>query len=62
MRIITVTCEECGSIVSGDALELQGRVVCPGVDCEVIHRFEHLSEENQLELTERANDRRRTDQ
>lgn len=54
MRIITHTCETCGSIVAGNVLEKYGHVTCPGVDCEEIIRFDDLSEDDQKYLIENS--------
>jgi hypothetical protein len=47
MRIITHTCETCGTIVSANELESNRVMKCPGLDCESVLRFNDLSDEEQ---------------
>lgn len=54
MRNITLTCDECGSIVAGNVLEKRRRVACPGVDCSETLHFEELSNEEQHHLVAHA--------
>ncbi|MFB6188834.1 MAG: hypothetical protein ABEI57_03025 [Halapricum sp.] len=44
MRIITTTCPNCGTIVSGNLLEEQRVLTCPGYRCDAVLSFEDLSE------------------
>jgi hypothetical protein len=44
MRIITLTCDDCGTIVAANELEDRRVMKCPGLDCEAVLRFEDLSE------------------
>lgn len=54
MRIITLACENCGSIVAGNVLERNHRVSCPDPDCENTLRFTDLSELDREFLIENA--------
>ncbi len=47
MRIITLECPECGTVVAANELEDNRVMKCPEYRCESILRFEHLSEEDQ---------------
>lgn len=42
MRIITHTCQACGTIVAANELEARRVLKCPGLDCEEVLRFEDL--------------------
>jgi len=46
MRIITLSCPTCGTVVAGNVLEDRREMKCPGLDCEEILRFSDLAEEN----------------
>jgi hypothetical protein len=46
MRIITDECSNCGTVVSGNVLERRRVMKCPGLDCEVVRRFEDLPEDD----------------
>jgi len=54
MRIITTTCSNCGTIVSGTLLEAERLLKCPGYQCHEIRRFDELSEIDRAYLIERA--------
>lgn len=47
MRIETLTCPDCGTIVAGNVLESDRVLKCPGMDCERVLRFADLSEDAQ---------------
>lgn len=47
MRIITLTCPNCGTIVAANELEKRRTVKCPGLCCEEILEFEDLPETDQ---------------
>ncbi|NIB99449.1 hypothetical protein [Halobacterium sp. R2-5] len=47
MRIITLTCPNCGTIEAANELEKRRVMKCPGLNCEEILRFEDLSEDEQ---------------
>jgi len=44
MRIYTLTCPDCGTIVAANELESNRVQKCPGLDCENVIRFEDLPE------------------
>jgi hypothetical protein len=52
MRIITLTCPKCGTVVAGNVLEDRRVMKCPGLNCEYVLRFEELSENDQTHLVE----------
>jgi len=47
MKIITNTCPDCGTIVSGNVLERRRVMKCPGLGCETVRRFEDLPDDDQ---------------
>jgi hypothetical protein len=52
MRIITLTCPKCGTVVADNVLEDRRVMKCPGLNCEEVLRFEELSENDQAHLVE----------
>ena len=42
MRIVTLTCPDCGTVVAGNVLLRERELNCPGLDCEVVLRFADL--------------------
>lgn len=44
MRIVTLTCPDCGTIVAANELEKRRVMTCPGLDCGAVLRFEDLPE------------------
>ncbi|WP_302081586.1 hypothetical protein [Salinibaculum rarum] len=42
MRIITLTCPACGTIIAANELEANRVMNCPGLDCRELLRFEDL--------------------
>ena len=44
MRVITIECPDCGTVVAANELEDNRIMKCPGNDCESVLRFDHLSE------------------
>lgn len=44
MRIITLTCPNCGTVTAGNVLENQREMKCPGLDCDRVIRFTDLPE------------------
>ena len=42
MRIITLTCRDCGTIVAANELEQQRSMKCPRFNCDAILRFDDL--------------------
>ncbi len=47
MRIITLTCPTCGTVVAANELEDNRVMKCPGLDCQEVFRFEDLPEDAQ---------------
>jgi len=43
MRIITLSCPTCGTIVAGNVLERRREMKCPGKECDTVFRFADLS-------------------
>jgi phage FluMu protein Com len=46
MRIITLQCPTCGTIVAGNVLEQHQEMKCPRLQCEVILKFSDLPAED----------------
>jgi uncharacterized paraquat-inducible protein A len=42
MKIITLTCPECGTIIAANVLEKNREMKCPTTDCDMIHKFADL--------------------
>jgi hypothetical protein len=42
MRIITLSCPTCETVVAGNVLENRREIKCPGLDCEEVLRFSDL--------------------
>lgn len=42
MRIVTLTCPDCGTVVAANELEANRVMGCPGLDCEAVLRFADL--------------------
>ena len=57
MRIVTLTCPDCGTITAGNVLETHREMQCVGLNCDSVVRFADLDERDRTEM--RA--RRRTD-
>jgi phage FluMu protein Com len=47
MRIITLTCPDCGTVVAANELERRRVLKCPGYSCKEVLRFEDLTAEEQ---------------
>ncbi|WP_435066119.1 hypothetical protein [Halobaculum sp. EA56] len=47
MRIETITCPDCGTVLAANVLESERVLKCPGLECEAVHRFADLPEEVQ---------------
>lgn len=52
MKIITHTCENCGTIVAANELEERRVMKCPGLSCENVLKFEQLLDEDRIYLLE----------
>jgi len=46
MRIPTLQCPDCGTVVAANVLERHRALKCPGLDCEAELRFEDLPAED----------------
>lgn len=46
MRIVTLTCPDCDTIVAANELEEHRVIKCPGLGCEAVLRFEDLPEDD----------------
>lgn len=46
MRIITLSCQDCGTIVSANELESDRVMKCPRTTCSEVLRFEDLPEDD----------------
>lgn len=46
MRIITLMCQDCRTIIAANELEDRRVMKCPGLQCEAVLRFEDLDEED----------------
>jgi hypothetical protein len=47
MRIETITCPDCGTVIAGNVLLVRRAITCPGLGCDRVHEFEDLSEDVQ---------------
>ena len=52
MKVFTLTCTDCGTIVAANELERRREMHCPGLDCERTLRFTDLPEDAQTEVLE----------
>lgn len=50
MRIITITCPECETIVAGNILESNRVVKCPRANCNTVLRFDSLPESDRQHI------------
>jgi len=46
MRIITHTCDSCGTVVAANELEANRVMKCPGLVCDSVLRFEDLPDDD----------------
>ncbi|WP_440989448.1 hypothetical protein [Haloarchaeobius baliensis] len=54
MKVYTLTCPDCGTVVAANELESNRVQKCPGLDCENVLRFEDLPEEAQEHVLSHA--------
>mgnify|MGYP000185734159 CR=1 FL=1 len=54
MRIITQSCDKCGTVVAANELERRRVMKCPGLDCEAVLRFSDLDPEEQDHFLEHS--------
>jgi hypothetical protein len=52
VRIITLSCPDCGTIVAGNVLENHREMKCTGRECEKVLRFSYLAEDEQQHILE----------
>lgn len=52
VRIITLSCPQCGTVVAGNVLEDHREMKCPGLNCEEVLRFSDLAEGEQQHIIE----------
>lgn len=52
MKIITLSCEECGTVVAANELEERRIMKCPGLDCEAVLRFDDFPEDDREHFLE----------
>lgn len=52
MRVITLTCEQCGTIVAANELEERRVMKCPGLDCGEVLSFQDLPREDREHFLE----------
>jgi len=52
MKIHTLSCPDCGTVVAGNVLESSRIMKCPGVSCEAELRFDDLPKKAQEHLLE----------
>jgi len=45
MRIITLTCPACGTVVAANELESNRVMKCPGLNCQQVLRFDDVPSE-----------------
>lgn len=50
MDIITLDCQNCGTVVAGNVLEDERVMKCPRVNCDTVLRFEDLTETDRTTL------------
>jgi uncharacterized paraquat-inducible protein A len=54
MKVYTLTCPDCGTVVAANELESSRVQKCPGLDCENVLRFEDLPEEAREHILDHA--------
>jgi len=52
MRVLTLTCEDCGTVVAANELERRRVMRCPGLDCGAALRFADLPDEERSAFLE----------
>ena len=52
MKIYTLTCADCGTIVAANELERRRVMTCPGLGCESTLRFTDLPETDRTTFLE----------
>lgn len=54
MRVETLSCPTCGTVVAANVLESYRVLKCPRVKCETVLRFDDLSEDVREHYTDNA--------
>ena len=54
MKVYTLSCPDCGTIVAANELETNRNQKCPGLDCNTILRFEDLTAEARQHILDHA--------
>ena len=52
MKIITLNCPNCGTVVAANELESKRVMKCPGIDCGEVLRFADLPDGDQNHFLE----------
>lgn len=52
MRVLTLTCDDCGTVVAANELERRRAMHCPGLDCGATLRFTDLPEDERSAFLE----------
>lgn len=52
MRVVTLTCPECRTVVAANVLEERRVMECPGPDCDRRLRFDDLDEDDRRHFLE----------
>jgi phage FluMu protein Com len=52
VRIITLACPNCGTIVAGNVVENHREMKCPGRECEEVLQFSYLADDEQQHILE----------
>ncbi len=55
MRIIILTCDNCGTVVAANELEERRVMKCPGLNCESVLKFRDLTDEEREHFLENRN-------
>lgn len=58
MRIITLSCSNCGTIVAANELEKRRQMKCPGLHCEEVVQFADLPSDKRTHFLENRDDYR----
>lgn len=59
MRVFTLTCPDCGTVVAANELEERRMMKCPGLACETVLRWEDLPAANREHFLEYRDQYRR---
>ncbi|MCU4800373.1 hypothetical protein OB920_08335 [Halobacteria archaeon HArc-gm2] len=56
MKIFTLTCDRCGTIVAANELEQRRVMKCPGLNCQSVLQFEDLAADEREHFFENRNE------